>query len=169
MSTESPLTHPGVLVLQSPDVFEEMYVAFANLLVTDPYIESLLSDKSYVFDFLPFDQIKAVYTKPDLSTIPSDPPHISIAITRMSYKPMSTCSKLGEIDIMIAYESPMHWEPTYKLMSYLSSMLAVKVFLCQDRTVRVMSSSATPTYNVPKNSVSVQQNATLHFEMRLRD
>ena len=150
------------------DVYEEMYVTFANLLVTDPYISKLLSDKSYVFDFMPFESIKAVYEQPKLSTIPSDTPHIHLAINRMQFSPFNSCSKLGEIGMTLAYEAPMHQISTYKLASYLSSMLAVRTFRCVDRTARVMASSADFTYNTSKFSTFVQQNITLNFEIAHR-
>ena len=156
------------LRLQSQDVFEEIYVAFANILVTDPYIQELLTDGSYVFDFLPFEAIKAIYTKPQLSTIPADTPHINLMISRMGYQLIASNCKQGNIDLIIAYESPMHWEATYKLMSYLTSMLADTTFRAKDRTVRVMSSSATPNYNTNKNSVSVTQNVQVAFELNRR-
>ena len=119
--------------LQSQDVFEEMYVAFANILVTDLYIKKLLADGSYVFDFLPFEAIKAVYTKPQLSTIPADTPHINPIINRMGYQLVASNSKRGEIEMVIVYKSPMHREATYKLMSYLTSKLADTTFMtCKD-------------------------------------
>jgi len=154
--------------LQSQDVFEEMYVAFANILVTDSYIEKLLADGSYVFDFLPFEAIKAVYTKPQLSTIPTDTPHINLMISRMGYQLVASNSKRGEIELVIVYESPMHWEATYKLMSYLTSILADTTFMTKDRPVRVMSSSATPNYNTSKNSVTVTQTVQIAFELNRR-
>jgi hypothetical protein len=150
------------------DIFEEMYIAFANLLVADPYIQNLLSDNSYVFDFLPFEGIKAVYTKPPLSTIPQDAPHIQLAINRMSFSPINTCANQGEINMTLAYESPMHQESTYKVASYLSTLLARKAFACLDRTVRVMSSSAQFTYNAAKHSTSVQQDILLQFDISAR-
>ena len=151
--------------LETTDVFEEMYVAFANELVTDPFINTLLMDKSYVFDFMPFESIKAVYEKPPLSTIPQDMPRIQLTITRMQFSPMTTCSKLGEIALNLTYESPMHQESTYKLASYLSSMLALKTFMCVERSVRVISSSAQFNYNTQKFNTTVQQEITLQFEM----
>jgi hypothetical protein len=150
------------------DIFEEIYVAFANLLVTDPYIQSLLTDDNFVFDFLPFEQIKAVYTEPAVSTIPAGAPHIWLLINRMAFSPHASCAKLGEITCTLAYESPMLHESTYKLASYLSSKLAILVFPCKDRAVRVTSSAASFTYNVGKRSVAVQQDITLLFEISAR-
>ena len=150
------------------DVFEEMYVAFANILVTDQYIQQLLEDGSYVFDFLPFESIKAMYTKPPLSTIPANAPHINLMINRLGYQLTGSNCKRGEIEMTIVYESPMHWVSTYKLMSYLSSLLVDTVFTAKDTAVRVMSSSATPNYNTSKNSVTVTQSVQIAFEIARR-
>ena len=165
---DSPYASNEQTRLQSQDVFEKMYVAFANLLVTDPYINQLLLDKSYVFDFMPFDEIKAIYTPPPLSTIPQDKPHIQLAINRMQFTPITSCSKQGEIGLTLSYESPMHQESTYKLASYLSSTLSIKTFICLDRPVRISSSSATFNYNTQKFNTLVQQDITLQFEIAAR-
>ena len=90
---DSPFASDTKTKLIPQDVFEEMYVAFANLLVTDKYIQELLTDKSYVFDFMPFDRIRAIYERPPLSTIPKDTPHIQLTINRLAYSPQSSCSK----------------------------------------------------------------------------
>jgi hypothetical protein len=129
--------HFSVIADSSPSLpwraylYEGIYTGVANLLCTDAFLQTLQADNSFVFDFLPFPSIEAVYKKPPLLTIPKDSPRIYLTLSNIQQQPMSSCSDTHTCTATVAVDSHLRHTVPYQLVSYLPGYFTGKGFLFQ--------------------------------------
>ncbi len=91
MLDQTPLNTYGTADVRT--FYPAIYVALANIITQNPYIQELQSNEEFVFDFLPYPGIAAEYTQPPVSTIPRDKPRLYLIRTNTKVEGINSCQK----------------------------------------------------------------------------